>query len=97
MNTNKNQLVGGVALDVLGLGLAIQYTSMLLSAKLYYLLSIFPIWGGWTAYQTVKGGAGGLLGGNDAAGATAPQSRGDDGGSGAGNRKQRRAEQRKQR
>jgi hypothetical protein len=49
-------LVGGAHLDLLALTWLVQFGSVLLTSKLYWLLCIVPPWGGWTLYKTFKGG-----------------------------------------
>ena len=61
---NKSDaLAGGVSLDLLGLVLIVQYGTIFISTKLYWLLLIIPIWGCYKLYTTFFGGKGGGLGG----------------------------------
>jgi hypothetical protein len=53
---SKKALVGGHHLDLLGLTVVVQYGSVLHSTKWYWLLMVAPLWGGWTLYQTFRGG-----------------------------------------
>jgi hypothetical protein len=50
--SNSTSLVGGSHLDLLGLALFVQFGAVLISPKLYHVLWIIPIWGGYTAYRT---------------------------------------------
>jgi len=52
---NSNALIGGHALDIFGLTVVVQYGSLLVSTKFYYLLAILPLWGAWTLYNMVRG------------------------------------------
>mmetsp|Transcript_55610 Transcript_55610/g.134816 ORF Transcript_55610/g.134816 Transcript_55610/m.134816 type:complete len:137 (-) Transcript_55610:106-516(-) len=64
---SKNKdLVGGVHLDLLGLTMAVQYLSVLHSRKWFYLLLVVPVYALWSLYNMYKGGASGILGGNNA-------------------------------
>lgn len=65
---NSDALAGGAALDLLGLITLVQYGTILVSAKFYWLLLIIPVWGGWKIYTTFFGG-GNKSEGNDAASA----------------------------
>jgi UPF0716 family protein affecting phage T7 exclusion len=48
----KNRLAGGASLDLLGLVVLIQFGSVLLTAKFYYLLLILPCWAAWFLKKT---------------------------------------------
>jgi len=51
-------------LDLLGLVVIVQYGTIFISTKLYWLLLIIPIWGCYKLYTTFFGGGkGGGLGG----------------------------------
>ena len=52
---SKNDLVGGVNLDILALTLVVQYGTALHSPKWYWLLIIVPIWGAYWLYTTYYG------------------------------------------
>ena len=56
-NNNNSALIGGAHLDLLALTWLVQFGSVLLTRKLYWVLGIVPPWGGWTLYQTFRGGA----------------------------------------
>ena len=49
-------LVGGEHLDLLALTWMVQFGSVLLTRKFYWVLCILPPWGGWTLYKAFKGG-----------------------------------------
>ncbi|KAL7527996.1 hypothetical protein ACHAWF_002395 [Thalassiosira exigua] len=44
-------LVGGASLDLLGLVVAVQYGTVLISEKFHWLLVLIPLWGGWKLYK----------------------------------------------
>jgi SRP-independent targeting protein 2/TMEM208 len=95
-SNNSKALVGGAALDYLAVVLVIQFGSVLISHKFYWLLLLIPTHGAWTLYQTFLGG-----GGSGKNAATSQQQQpampaATDAGPG-GNRKQRRTEERKER
>ena len=52
----SDALAGGASLDLLGLVTVVQYGTVLFSEKLYWLLGIIPLWGGWKLYTTFFGG-----------------------------------------
>ena len=56
-------LAGGASLDLLGLLVVVQYGTVLVSEKLYWLLVIIPVWGGWKLYSIFgsKDGLSGLM------------------------------------
>ena len=54
-NNNKNDLIGGINLDLLALTVVVQYGTALHSSKWYWLILIVPIYGGWSLYQTYYG------------------------------------------
>lgn len=89
-SSRDKNLVGGHWLDVLAVIAVIQLGAAF-SAKLYWLLLLLPVWGGWSLYQTIMGKQGivGSMKGSNAnvmpSQAAAPT-----------NRKQRRAEQKNQ-
>ena len=86
----KKSLVGGAYLDVLAVTLAIQFGTVLHSAKWYWLLCVFPVWGGWVLYGMWYGGGKKSGSGGTSATATDGMSSGND------ERRQKRAEKRRQ-
>jgi hypothetical protein len=54
-------LAGGASLDLLGLVSMVQYGSVFVSTKMYWLLVLIPIWGAWKLYSIFKGGVGGMF------------------------------------
>eukprot|EP00579_Thalassiosira_antarctica_P001480 CAMPEP_0201869368 /NCGR_PEP_ID=MMETSP0902-20130614/2907_1 /ASSEMBLY_ACC=CAM_ASM_000551 /TAXON_ID=420261 /ORGANISM="Thalassiosira antarctica, Strain CCMP982" /LENGTH=180 /DNA_ID=CAMNT_0048394861 /DNA_START=64 /DNA_END=606 /DNA_ORIENTATION=- len=48
-------LAGGASLDLLGLIVLVQYGSIFISEKLYWVLMVIPLWGGWKIYSTFFG------------------------------------------
>jgi hypothetical protein len=56
-STKDSALIGGAHLDLLALTWLVQFGSVLLTRKVYWVLCIVPPWGGWTLYKTFKGGA----------------------------------------
>ena len=54
-------LAGGASLDLLGLVSVVQYGSVFVSTKIYWLLVLIPLWGGWKLYCIFKGSVGGLF------------------------------------
>lgn len=54
-------LAGGASLDLLGLVSIVQYGSVFVSTKFYWLLVLIPLWGGWKLYCIFKGSMGGLF------------------------------------
>jgi hypothetical protein len=54
-------LAGGASLDLLGLVSIVQYGSVFVSTKIYWLLVLIPLWGGWKLYCIFKGSMGGLF------------------------------------
>ena len=93
-------LAGGASLDLLGLLTVVQYGSVLISEKFYWLLSIIPVWGGWKIYSTFfgsKGVASGLMGGGGGGDNTMDNSGNNDTTDKAADEKrQKRAERRRQ-
>ena len=59
-NKNSDALAGGAYLDMMGLVSVVQFGSVLLSDKFYWLLLLIPIVGGLKIYKTVKGGMPGM-------------------------------------
>mmetsp|Transcript_21089 Transcript_21089/g.31246 ORF Transcript_21089/g.31246 Transcript_21089/m.31246 type:complete len:185 (+) Transcript_21089:18-572(+) len=57
---SDDALAGGAFLDMLGLVSVVQFGSVLLSDKFYWLLLLIPTVGGWKLYSTVKGGLPGM-------------------------------------
>lgn len=62
-------MAGGVSLDLLGLVVIVQYGTIFVTTKIYWLLLIIPIWGCYKLYTTFFGGGkggglGGLMGGS---------------------------------
>jgi len=51
-------LLGGSSLDLLAMVLVVQYGALLWSRKLYYILMLVPVWGGYALYSTFFGGGG---------------------------------------
>ena len=58
-NPRDKSLVGGSFLDLLGLTMLIQFSTVLWSPRFYWLLIVVPIGGGWSLYSTFKGGGDG--------------------------------------
>lgn len=56
----SDALAGGAFLDMMGLVSVVQFGSVLLSDKFYWLLLLIPIVGGWKIYSSVKGGLPGM-------------------------------------
>mmetsp|Transcript_7248 Transcript_7248/g.18014 ORF Transcript_7248/g.18014 Transcript_7248/m.18014 type:complete len:176 (-) Transcript_7248:197-724(-) len=57
-------LAGGASLDLLGLVVVMQYGTVFISDRLYWLLVVLPLWGVWKIYSTFfgsKGGVGGFM------------------------------------
>ena len=54
-HVHKEQLAGGIYLDLLGLTVVVQLGTALWSNKVYWLLAIVPPYGLWTLYTTFKG------------------------------------------
>lgn len=48
---NSEALAGGVSLDLLGLVVVVQYGTIFISEKMYWLLAVIPLWGGWKIYS----------------------------------------------
>lgn len=92
-STKDKSLAGGAALDLLGLVLVVEFGSLLISRKFYWLLAGVPVWGAYSLYTVFGGGGGGK---KAAAAATGP-----DEGNGAGGdkqadaRREKRAERRR--
>ena len=87
---SETSLVGGQALDWLGLALLIQWTS-LYSTKMYWLMLVFPVGGGYSLYTTFAGG-----GGSGGTSKVASNNNEDDGNhEAATERRQKRAERRR--
>lgn len=63
---NKEALVGGASLDLLGLTWLVQFGTVLWTPKMHWLLAILPPWGAWKLYSTFKGGSSSLFGGASA-------------------------------
>ena len=59
-NKNSDALAGGAFLDMMGLVIVVQFGSVLVSDKIYWLLLFIPIVGGFKIYKTVKGGLPGM-------------------------------------
>lgn len=97
--TSSQRLVGGIYLDVLGLAALIQFLSILWSPRWYGLLVIFPLWGLYSLYRTVRGDGGSIQSStnnsctsNDKSSSITETSTDD----GRNNRRQQRAEKRRQ-
>ena len=69
-NPNDKSLVGGSSLDLLGLTVVIQFGTVLWSPKLFWLLLVVPVWGGWTMYSTMFGGSKGGAGQSNSSGSS---------------------------
>jgi hypothetical protein len=85
-------------LDLLGLVSVVQYGSVFVSTKIYWLLLLIPIWGGWKLYSIMKGGLGGLFPnkGNTRPTTNESDNINDDNAEKSNARKQKRAEKRRQ-
>lgn len=53
----SDALAGGASLDLLGIVVVIQYGTVFISEKLYWLLGVIPIGAGWKIYSTFFGGS----------------------------------------
>ncbi|KAL3759579.1 hypothetical protein ACHAWU_000878 [Discostella pseudostelligera] len=97
-SSGAEALAGGASLDLLGLVSVVQYGSVLLSTKIYWLLVLIPIWGGWKLYSIMKGGLGGLFPNKASTMPTTNESDNvnDDNAEKSNARKQKRAEKRRQ-
>jgi hypothetical protein len=96
-STDKS-LAGGASLDLLGFAMVVQFGSVLLSSKFYWLLAGLPFWAAWSLY-TMFGGGGGLsslIGGKKAAPAPPSESSGTEGKEKQDERRQKRADRRRQ-
>jgi hypothetical protein len=91
-NNNGDALAGGKYLDLLGLTIVIQFGTALWSNKFYWLLCIIPPVGLWTLYSTLKGSMPGSSDGNGTKQDAATPSESEE----VTNRRQKRAEQRRQ-
>jgi len=54
-NSSSDALAGGALLDLLGLVVVIQYGSVFVSEKVYWLLLLIPLRAGWKVYSTFFG------------------------------------------
>jgi hypothetical protein len=52
---HDDKLAGGASLDLLGAVLVLQYLGGLIHHRFYYLLGLFPVWGGWKLYSLFYG------------------------------------------
>ena len=52
---NSEAFAGGASLDLLGLIVVVQYGTVLVSEKIYWLLILIPLWGGWKIYSIFFG------------------------------------------
>jgi hypothetical protein len=96
-STTDKRLAGGASLDLLGLTLVVQFGSILISSKCYWLLAALPIWGAWTVYAMFGGGISSLTGGGKkAAGAPPSEINDTDGKEKLDERRQKRADRRRQ-
>ena len=89
---NKNDLVGGVNLDILALTLVVQFGTALHSPKWYWLNFVVPLWGGWSLYKSYFGASknenkGSAKDGNEVDGTLSEESK---------QRREKRAEKRRQ-
>ncbi|KAL7432241.1 hypothetical protein ACHAXH_006922, partial [Discostella pseudostelligera] len=97
-SSGAEALAGGASLDLLGLVSVVQYGSVFVSTKFYWLLLLIPIWGGWKLYSIMKGGLGGLFPnkGNTRPTTNESDNINDDNAEKSNARKQKRAEKRRQ-
>ena len=61
---SSDALAGGASLDLLGLVTVVQYGSVFVSCKFYWLLIVIPVWGIWKLYSLFygsKGSGGGFM------------------------------------
>lgn len=71
--SQSEALAGGASLDLLGLVVVVQFGSIFISTKLYWLLICIPIWGCYKLYTTffgAKGAMSGIMGNADSTPAT---------------------------
>jgi len=54
-SSSDKSLVGGASLDLLAVVLVVQFGSILVSPKFYWLLIALPPWGAWSLYKTFYG------------------------------------------
>jgi hypothetical protein len=98
-STDKS-LAGGASLDLLGFAMVVQFGSILLTSKFYWLLAGLPFWAAWSLYAMFGGGGGGLSsligGGKTAAPAPPSESSGTEGKEKQDDRRQKRADRRRQ-
>jgi hypothetical protein len=99
-STDKS-LAGGASLDLLGFTLVVQFGSILLTSKFYWLLVGLPFWAAWSLYTMFGGGGGGgissLMGGGKTAVPAPPsETSGTDGKEKQDERRQKRADRRRQ-
>jgi len=87
--TSDKSLVGGSNLDLLAITCVIQFGTLLISRKFYYLLALVPVWAACSLYKTFFGGKD-----SNKAGTAAADAAGDD--SKQTERRQKRAERRRQ-
>lgn len=75
-------LAGGASLDLLGLVVVVQFGSALISDGFYWLVTILPFWGAYTAWKMFKGAREGMMGngGRGGAGGTVAGNPGADAG-----------------
>jgi hypothetical protein len=93
-------LAGGASLDLLGFTMVVQFGSILLTSKFYWLLAGLPFWAAWSLYTMFGGGGGGissLMGGGKTAEPAPPsESSSTDGKEKQDERRQKRADRRRQ-
>jgi hypothetical protein len=92
-------LAGGASLDLLGFTIVVQFGSILLSSKFYWLLAGLPFWAAWSLYTMFGGGGGGmssLMGGGKTAEPAPSETGGTDGKEKQEERRQKRADRRRQ-
>ena len=97
-STDKS-LAGGASLDLLGFAMIVQFGSILLTSKFYWLLVGLPFWAAWSLYTMFGGGGDGLsslIGGKKAAPAPLSESSGTEGKEKQDERRQKRADRRRQ-
>jgi hypothetical protein len=95
-STDKS-LAGGASLDLLGVALVVQFGSILLTYRFYWLLAALPFWAAWSLY-TMFGGGGisSLMGGGKTAAPPSSEDSGTDGKEKQDERRQKRADRRRQ-
>lgn len=54
MKSNSNELTGGKSLDVLGLAVLLQYSSIFSVRFIYWGIWMFPVWGAYHLYSIFR-------------------------------------------